>query len=290
MNILIAGARGRLGAQLARFLESGKTPFGRSPFVSGQDNVFAPSSAQLDIADREAVFSFCRGNKIGIVFNCAAYTDVDGSESDPARAFAVNAHGAENLAAAMAERGGKLVHVSTDYVFDGKKRLPYTEEDGCAPLNVYGRSKLEGEKLVLAALPGAVILRTAWLYGRTGGSFIDAVRRIASSRGVVRAASDQFGTPTFAEDVAWHMLRLAAEDLRGVFHATCEGSCSRYEFAREIVRLFCPGTEVVPCAAAEFPAPAVRPAYSVLENARLKSCGMNGFREWKEALSVCVAE
>ncbi len=278
MNILIAGGDGQLGRELERLLEEKK------PSFCGGGGVFALGRRELDICDRAAVLSFCRENKIGAVFNCAAYTDVNAAESQEEAAYAVNALGAENLALAMEEARGILVHVSTDYVFDGKKTSPYTESDPCAPLGAYGRTKLAGERLVLSALPSAAVLRTAWLYGREGKNFVNTVLRVAGEKGEMRVVSDQFGTPTFTQDLARHMLTAAREGLSGIFHATCKGSCSWFDLACETVRLAGLKARILPCTTEEYPTPAARPKNSVLENARLSALGLDAFRPWEEAL------
>ncbi len=290
MNILIAGAKGQLGTELSGYFAGGETPFGVPSILQGKHRVVETDADELNIADRSAVLGFCEREAIDLVFNCAAYTDVNRAESDEKTAFAVNADGAENLALAMRARGGRYILISTDYVFDGKKGSPYLEEDACAPLGVYGRSKREGEVRSLAACPNTAILRTAWLYGRTGHNFLKTVQKICSERGAMRVVNDQFGSPTFTQDLAYHMLVLADRSECGIFHATCEGVCTWYEFAAEIARLSDIRAEISPCTTAEYPTPAARPAYSVLENGRLKALGIHRFRHWKDALCAYFAK
>lgn len=290
MNILITGAKGQLGTELSGFFKRGATPFGTPSFLKGAHRVVETDADELDITDRKAVLSFCEREKIDVVFNCAAYTNVNKAESDEALAFAVNAAGAENLALAMHAAGGRYILVSTDYVFDGGKGSPYVEEDACRPLGVYGRSKRLGEELSLKACPNTAVMRTAWLYGRSGNNFLKTVQRVCTEKGAMRVVNDQFGSPTFTEDLAYHMLLLADRPECGVFHATCEGVCTWYEFAAEIARLSGIAAQISPCTTEEYPTPVRRPAYSVLENARLKALGLNFFRSWRQALSAYFAE
>ena len=284
MNILVTGAKGQLGSQLARYFQEKRTPLGTPSILTEENKLYLTDADELDITDGAAVLSFCKEKEISLIFNCAAYTNVNKAESEEEIAYKINAQGAENLARAMQERGGRYILVSTDYVFDGEKGAAYTEEEACSPLGAYGRTKREGEILSLAACKNTAVMRTAWLYGREGNNFLKTVIRLCEERGGMRVVNDQFGSPTFTEDLAYHMLLLAERTETGVFHATCEGVCTWYEFACEIARLAGLKAEILPCTTEEYPTPAKRPAYSVLENARLKALGINRFRDWREAL------
>lgn len=289
MNILVSGAKGQLGSQLSLYFREKKTPFGVPHLLTEKNEIFLKDADELDITDRQAVLSFCKDKKISLIFNCAAYTNVNKAEAEEDLAYKINAEGAENLALAMRENGGRYILVSTDYVFDGEKGAPYTEDEKCSPLGAYGRTKRAGEILSLAACANTAVMRTAWLYGREGNNFLKTVVRICKEKGGMRVVNDQFGSPTFTEDLAYHMLVLAEREETGIFHATCEGVCTWYEFAKEIARLAGLQAEILPCTTEEYPTPAKRPAYSVLENARLKRLQINRFRDWKDALAAYFA-
>jgi dTDP-4-dehydrorhamnose reductase len=234
----------------------------------GHDLV-APASADLDITDADAVRAAVATAGIACVVNCAAWTDVDGAEASEAAALAVNGTGAGNLARAVAEIGGRIVHVSTDYVFDGAKRTPWLESDAVGPLSAYGRTKLAGEQAVAAATPEHAIVRTAWLFGAGGPNFVDTMLRLASERDEVSVVTDQVGRPTWTEHLAPALVELAERrgDV-GVFHATGEGQCSWNEFAIEIFDRAGVMCRVLPVTSDRFPRPASRPAYSVMGTER----------------------
>jgi dTDP-4-dehydrorhamnose reductase len=257
MRILVTGAAGMLGTDVCA-----------AAAAVGHD-VAARSRAQLDITDREAVARAMAEARPDAVVNCAAYTNVDGAESDPAAADAVNGDGAANVAAAAADQGAWVVHVSTDYVFDGRAREPYVESDRVAPQSQYGRSKLEGELAVAEAAPaGHTIVRTAWLFGVAGPCFPDTIMRLAAERDALTVVADQIGCPTFTGHLAEALVRLADARVSGILHVASAGRCSWYEFAREIVAANGASCEVRPVSTAEFPRPAPRPAWSVLGTER----------------------
>jgi dTDP-4-dehydrorhamnose reductase len=221
---------------------------------------------------------------------------VEDCESDPERAYAVNALGARNLATVTQDLGAVFIHVSTDYVFDGRKGSPYTEEDLPLPLNVYGNSKLAGEYFVRAANERHVVLRTSALYGRKpcrakgGNNFVELMLRLGRERGEVRVVASETVTPTSTRDLARQVVALSQAGAYGLFHATAEGSCSWHEFACEI---FAAARLPVRCLVAEpheFPAKVPRPVYSVLENAKLEQAGLNQFRDWREGLHAYLEQ
>jgi dTDP-4-dehydrorhamnose reductase len=215
--------------------------------------------AELDVTDARAV-SEALGSR-DLVINCAGWTDVDGAEAHPQEALRVNAQGAANVAQAA----GTVAYVSSDYVFDGRKRAPYLESDPTDPLSTYGRSKLEGERATAAANPRHFIVRSAWLFGLGGRNFVDTMLRLGPE---LRVVDDQVGCPTFTVHLAEAMAELVRGDDFGVHHLAASGTCSWYEFAREIFALADREVELVPCTTAEFPRPAARPAWSVLGSER----------------------
>jgi dTDP-4-dehydrorhamnose reductase len=243
----------------------------------GQDVVRAANAvgltrAQLDVTDRAAVGEAIEPDDL--VINCAAWTDVDGAEEHPDDALRVNRDGARNVA----EAAGTVVYVSSDYVFDGTKRTPYVESDPVNPLSSYGRSKLEGERATAQANPRHLIARSSWLFGVGGPNFVETMLGLGPE---VRVVDDQVGSPTFTGHLAEALVELASGTDYGVHHVAASGSCSWFEFAREIFARAGSDTQVEPCTTADFPRPAPRPAYSVLESER-------GHRlpSWQEGLDA----
>jgi dTDP-4-dehydrorhamnose reductase len=257
MRVLITGAAGMLGLDVRRAAED-----------AGHEAV-SLTRAQLDISDRAAVADAVQSAGPDAVINCAAWTNVDGAESEPQQAAVVNGAGAGHVAVAAAAAGAWVIHVSTDYVFSGEKAGPYVESDSVDPVSAYGRSKLEGEQAVAAAAPGAhTIVRTAWLFGAGGKCFPKTILRAASQRPELAVVADQIGCPTFTGHLAEALVALAAQRTPGVLHAAGGGACSWHEFAAAIVAaggLDCP---VRPITTAEYPLPARRPANSVLISER----------------------
>ncbi len=261
-RVLVTGAAGMLGTELV--------PLFRRDF-----DVTAADIAEFDMRDAAATDAFVSAAAPDVIINCAAYTDVDGAESDPEAAFDVN----------------RVVQVSTDYVFDGTGDTPYAETDEPRPLGVYGRSKLAGERKVAEVSQDALIVRTAWLYGHAGPNFIEKMLSLASSGRVLRVVADQVGAPTNVRDLAGAILELIAVEATGVVNATNRGWCTWFEFAREILDLA--GLEdipVEPVTSEEFPRPAPRPGYSVLSLARLVSLTGKEPRSWQDALAEYLAE
>ncbi len=281
MRVLVTGAGGLLGRECAAVLDR-------------RHEVIALTSRELDITDPARVEAAVAGLAPDAVLNCAAFAQVDRCEVERERAFRVNALGPGHLARALARRGGRLVHISTDYVFDGEKLLPeaYVEEDPPNPLSWYARTKLAGERAVQEALDNHVIVRTAWLYGVQGEGFLDLLLDLAVRQGLteIRVVADQFGTPTWVRRLADQLQCLLEADVRGVLHATSEGWCSRYEWAVYFLRQLGLNCRVRPCPSYEFPTPAVRPKNSILENRRLKELGLNLMRPWQEDLAEFVGK
>ena len=237
----------------------------------------------LDITDSKAVSDFIREIKVDAVIHCAAYTNVDGGETDADGAFRVNVVGAQNIAAGCLEVGARMVYVSTDYVFDGQKQEPYREFDIVNPQSVYGHTKWQGEEMVRQILGRHYIVRTAWLYGE-GKNFVRTMLALAESNETLRVVHDQVGTPTSTVDLAKTIFKLLTSDAYGTYHATCQGQCSWYEFACEIFRIAGKRVEVIPVTTDEFPRPAKRPMHSVLDNYMLRMTVGDFMRDWQDAL------
>lgn len=275
MRVLITGAAGMLGQDLAAAARG-----------AGHD-VAAMSRAELDITRVRAVEAAMGGVRPDVVVNCAAFTDVDGAEARVADAEAVNGAGAGNVARVAFAAGAWTVHISSDYVFDGTKASAYVESDPVGPLSSYGRSKLSGERSVAAGAPGRhTIVRSSWLFGAGGPCFPATILRLAGEREQLMVVDDQVGCPTFTGHLAAALVRVCVRRPAGIVHLAGAGSCSWYEFAREIVAGAGIGCEVRPCSTAEMPRPARRPAYSVLSTERDEVPSLPG---WREGLAEYMA-
>ncbi|MGZ4176066.1 MAG: dTDP-4-dehydrorhamnose reductase [Solirubrobacteraceae bacterium] len=275
MRILITGAGGMLGLDVQRAAED-----------AGHETL-ALTRAQLDITDAAATAETVRDAGADAVINCAAWTDVDGAESRADEAMAVNGAGAGNVAAAAAAAGAWLIHVSTDYVFNGSKPAPYVESDPVDPVSAYGRSKLEGEHAVADAAPEShTIVRTAWLFGAGGKCFPKTILRAASQRPELTVVADQMGCPTFTGHLAPALVALAAERTPGLLHVAGGGQCSWYEFAAVIVDAAGVDCPVRPISTEQYPVPARRPANSVLHSER----SAPALPEWRAGLQAFMSE
>lgn len=295
MNILITGSRGQLGSELCTALLLAKNDVGAIPSRYANARVDTVDRSELDIVDSDAVKSwFAAHDPYDIVFNCAAYTDVDGCESNEADAYAVNAAGVANLARACCLCDAVLVHVSTDYVFSGLEAGARTEVDECAPISAYGRTKLAGEKLAVSNNPRTHIVRTAWLYGRTGGNFVRTMMKLGTTYDEVSVVDDQIGNPTNAADLAHAMLEIALSDSFGIWHATCQGECTWADFAEAIMDEFGLSCRVLRCSTQQWlnthPGTAQRPAFSSLDNAKLRYELRVEMRPWRDALKAFAAQ
>lgn len=248
-----------------------------------------PDPSTVEITDAQAVRAFVHEHQPRLVVNCAAYTDVDGCTRNPDLAMAVNGDGPGYLAAACAEVGAKLMHVSTDFVFDGRATQPYREDDPVNPVSAYGESKLAGERNVLRHLPDACIVRTAWLYGLHGKNFVATMLRLGGERDELRVVHDQVGSPTYTVDLADAMIRLVRAQASGIVHVVGTGQCSWCELARSALELAGIDTPVHAITAAEFNSPTERPAYSVLSTERYTELTGHTLRPWYDALAEYVA-
>ena len=271
MKILIMGSRGMLARVVTKELD-------------GSCELYKRDTPELDICDKEMVLDDIRETKPDFVINCAAYTNVDGCEAEKESAFAVNADGAANIALACKESGSLLYHISTDFIFDGRKKSPYVETDEANPLSVYGRSKLEGERQVQSILTRYVIIRTAWLFGKGGNNFVSTIGKLSEEKDELKIVNDQFGCPTYALDLARAIKSLLSIPAQGIYHFCNAGICTWYAFGLKVVELMGQKTTVTPVTTREFVRPAVRPAYSVLDCGKFTAATGFRIRPWQDAL------
>ena len=281
MNILVTGANGQLGREMQRL--SAVSP----------NNYTFTDVAELNVTDAGAVRQAVAQTRAEVIVNCAAYTNVERAEEDEEAADRLNRGAAENLARAAEANGATLIHVSTDYVFDGTAHTPYREDMATSPLGAYGRTKLAGEEAVKASGCRYLILRTAWLYSEYGNNFLKTMLRLTSERETLRVVFDQVGTPTYAGDLALAIFSLIETGryagTEGVYHFTDEGVCSWYDFATEIAAAA--GHDkcrIIPCHTSEFPTKATRPAYSVLDKTKFKETFRMDIPHWREAMIYCM--
>ena len=281
MNILITGCNGQLGNEM-QLLEK----------ENPQHQYFNTDVAQLDITNPEAIEEFVNNNAIDIIVNCAAFTAVDKAESSQELCHLLNAKAPEYLATAVAKRGGYLVQVSTDYVFDGTNHTPYTEDEATCPNSVYGSTKLEGEKLAMAACANTMIIRTAWLYSTFGNNFVKTMIRLGQEKPELGVIFDQIGTPTYAGALAAAIMAAINHGIvPGIYHFSNEGVISWYDFTKAIHRIAgITSCHVKPLHTAEYPTPAARPHYSVLDKTKIKQTYGIEIPYWEESLEKCVAK
>ncbi len=271
-RVLITGAKGMLGLDMT------------DVFRESYD-VYARDIDDFDITRDEETIGAIMGIRPDIVIHAAAYTDVDGCETNIELAHSVNGGGTKNVASACRELGSKMVYISTDYVFDGKKSGPYSEEDPTSPINTYGRSKLEGERWVRTMVGQFIIVRTAWLFGRGGKNFVEAILKLAREKGALSVVADQFGSPTYAVDLSRAICLLMEKECRGIYHITNGETCSWYEYAREILAMS--GLSNIPVhqiSTDQLNRAAKRPNNSILDLRKFE--GETGYRmrPWREAL------
>lgn len=278
-KIMITGCNGQLGRALNQLYEKeqGITLINTDVFQG--DNI-----TPLNIMDVDAVLSFVREVKPDAIINCAAHTNVDKCETDIDNAYLINAVGPRNLSIAASETGAKLMHISTDYVFPGTENKALTEFDAVGPTSMYGKTKLAGENYVREFGDKYFIIRTAWLYG-DGKNFVKTMFRLAEDHKEIGVVKDQYGTPTSAEELAKAVKYLLPTENYGLFHGTCEGSCSWADFAAEIFRLAGKDTKVNYITTEEFASPTKRPAYSILDNYMLRLTTDFAFAPWQDAIA-----
>jgi dTDP-4-dehydrorhamnose reductase len=278
MKVAVIGSNGQLGMDVVR------------AFAANGDAVSPLTHDDLELSSIDSISSRLQEVRPALVVNTAAMHHVDNCEREPEKAFAVNGIGARNLAVVCRDVGAVLMHVSTDYVFDGGKHSPYAEDDAPRPLNVYGNTKLAGEYFVRSNTEKHFVLRTSAIYGKSpcrakgGLNFIELMLKLAKERGKVRVVDSEFVTPTSTAELARQMVGLSRCDSYGLYHATAEGSCSWHRFAQEIFALTDTSVNLEVAGPNEFPAKTPRPSYSVLENEGLKRLGINVFKPWQDGL------
>lgn len=276
-NILITGANGQLGSELKELFCG----------IQG-DTLFFTDVAELDITNRESVYTFLNANNIEVIINCAAYTAVDKAEEEPEICDKVNRKAPGILADEANACGALLIHISTDYVFDGVGPTPYKETESTNPSGVYGRTKVEGELEVIRSGANYIIIRTSWLYSVYGNNFAKTILRLSGERDSLNVVFDQIGTPTYAKDLAKVILLFKERytpQIRGIYHFSNEGVCSWYDFALEIVKLSERRCKVVPVTSDKFPTKAVRPPFSVLDKGKIKELLNIDIPHWRDSLS-----
>lgn len=281
MNILVTGASGQVGSEL-QFLAKDYPMFS---FIFVDKDV-------LDISNGQAVQHFLEENALDYCINCAAYTAVDKAESDQATASLVNVEGAKNLAIACQQQGCKLVHLSTDYVYHSLQNLPFKETDSTSPKSVYGSTKLEGEQAVLQQQPDSLIIRTSWVYSSFGHNFVKTMLRLGKDRDQLNVIFDQIGSPTYARDLAKAILDILVQkpaEFSGIYHYSNEGVCSWYDFAKAIFDLKGINCQVYPIETKDYPTPAQRPAFSLLNKAKIKTTFNLEIPYWRDSLKGCLA-
>jgi dTDP-4-dehydrorhamnose reductase len=278
MKVAVIGANGQLGSDIC------------SEFSSSGNEVIKLLHDNIEISDLDSVSRVLKQAKANLIVNTAAMHNVEKCESDPAHSFAVNGIGARNLALVCNDLNSTLVHISTDYVFDGRKTAPYTEMDCVSPLNVYGNTKVSGEQFILSIANKYIIIRTSGIYGhkpcraKGGLNFVELMLKLAKEKSEIRVVNDEFLTPTSTIDLARQIVKMTSCDGYGLYHATSEGSCSWFEFAKKIFELAGLSPNLKMASPGEFPMKVPRPKYSVLENEKLKKSGLNIFKPWDEAL------
>ena len=279
MNILITGANGQLGNELRILSESYQ-----------RHTYFFTDIDELDITDEKSVFLFIRENNIKMVINAAAYTAVDNAEDNHKQSHAINSIAPRTLARAIQNRGGFMIHISTDYVFDGTKYKPYNENDLTSPASIYGATKLAGEDNVLENCRKSVIIRTSWLYSSFGNNFVKTMIRLGKERDKLGVVIDQIGSPTYAHDLAQVIFDIIEKGfVRGIFHFANEGLCSWYDFAVTVHRLAgITGCKVNPILTRDYPTKAKRPLYSVLDKTKIKETYDIEIPHWEESLIKCI--
>ncbi len=279
MKILVTGCNGQLGNELRLILDK-----------EFPGSVLYTDVQELDLTDAKAVNAYVVNNEVTHIVNCAAYTAVDRAEEEKMQCAKINTDAVKNIAIAADSNGAKVIHISTDYVFDGTNHRPYRESDKVNPISQYGTTKRKGETALLALAPEALIIRTAWLYSTFGNNFVKTMLRLADSQPEIKVVSDQVGTPTYARDLAAAIAKIlhSHQWVPGIFHFTDEGAASWYDFAKAIFRIAGKNVKVTPIPTEDFPTPANRPAYSILDKTRIKATYGVAITHWEESLRDCM--
>ena len=278
-TILITGSKGQLGNEMQQVAV-------RYP----QFNYIYTDVDELDICDKAALDAFVKANSVNFIVNCAAYTAVDKAEDDVELCYKINSDAVRNIGEVAASNGIKVVHVSTDYVFDGTNHIPYNENQEVSPATVYGKSKLAGEQALLESCKDSVIIRTAWLYSSFGNNFVKTMMNLGSERDSLNVVFDQVGSPTYAADLAEAIMKVISSEnfVAGVYNFSDEGVCSWYDFTKTIHKIAGISCNVQPIESKDFPARTPRPHYSVLNKAKIKSTYGITIPHWEESLEKCI--
>lgn len=282
MKVLVTGGKGQLASEIKDIINSGIADLGT--YNTKDIECTFIDIEELDITNLKDVKKYIKSVRPDVVINCAAFTNVDECESNEDIAFQVNSLGPRNLAIACESINAKLLQVSTDYVFSGDTESKYREYDKTSPKSIYGKTKLTGEEYVRKFSSKYFIVRTSWLYGFTGKNFVYTILNLAKTNDEIKVVDDQRGTPTNANDLAYHILKLINSDEYGIYHCTGGGECSWYDFASKIVELSNVNCNVVRCTTEEFTRPAKRPKYSVLDNMMMRSIKIDEMRSWEDAI------
>ena len=280
MNILVTGGNGQLGMSIKDLAHS----FGNYSFIFTDID-------ELDITDLKALQQFFSDHSIDVILNCAAYTAVDKAETEYDKALMINRDAVQNLVFIANDHDVSLIHVSTDYVFDGRSKRPYLETDPVSPTSAYGRSKVAGEEIILERSRNAAIVRTAWLYSPYGQNFVKTILKKGKEQGVLRVVADQLGSPTSAADLASAILHLAnnmPEEGVQIYHYANEGVCSWYEFAKAVLDIGNIACKVHPVKSEDYPVLAPRPAYSVMDKSKIQHHLRLTVPAWRESLEICI--
>ena len=290
-NILVTGSNGQLGSELRELADSPKSKIKNPDF-----HYHFTNHSSLDITDSAAVEGYCIDNHIDAIVNCAAYTAVDGAETEEELADKTNHQAVKNMAQIAKNHHIKLIHISTDYVFDGKHYKHYAEEDRVNPQSVYGKTKLAGEKAILQIAPqNSIIIRTSWLYSSYGRNFVKTMLRLGKEREELGMICDQTGSPTYAKDLAEVILQMldkmqSAQYPTKIYHYSNEGFCTWYDFAKEIMNVAKLDCQINPLKTHQYPTPAKRPSYSLLSKAKIKNDFNIEIPHWTDSLSECLVK
>ncbi len=278
-TILITGSKGQLGSEM----QEAATRFQSFNYIFTDID-------ELDICDKTALLNFIKTNYVNTIINCAAYTAVDKAETETELCYKINSLAVKNIAEVARENNLNVVHISTDYVFDGSKNVPYTEEMEVCPATVYGKSKLEGENELLKICQNAVIIRTSWLYSTFGNNFVKTMIKLGTERDSLGVIYDQVGTPTNAADLADTILKVLSSEtfIPGIYHYSNEGVCSWYDFTKTIHKMANISCDVSPIETKDYPTPTPRPHFSVLNKSKIKTNYGISIPHWEESLEICI--
>lgn len=277
LKVLITGANGQLGKDMVA--------------IFGQHHeVYGFGRQQLDITSQEQCENVVSQIQPDVIVHAAAYTAVDLAESEEEQAYRVNASGSRNIAVAAEKVGAKVCYISTDYVFDGTSEVPYKEYDNTNPQSVYGKSKRAGELLIQSLSSRFFIVRTSWVFGLHGQNFVKTMLKLGQEKDSLKVVHDQLGSPTYTWDLSRFILELVETECYGIYHASNQGVCSWYEFAKAIFEKSGSSIVVSPCSTEEFPRPAPRPKFSVMDSMAIRANGLTELRSWKEALQDCLSK